>query len=146
MARPVRAPAVRATGGPGCPAVRQRTNPLGLGRRAGGGDDGHERHFLPALRRAARLGDGWISAGSSLEELKSMIGQIEEFRVEYGRTDGAFEYHAMTEAAYSKEGLDDLAAAGVTEVFPEARSPTRVTAHSCSSCSCRKRPGASATG
>ena len=47
-----------------------------------------------------------------------MIGQIEEFRVEYGRTEGAFEYHAMTEAAYSKEGLDDLAVGQVLQGTP----------------------------
>ena len=41
----------------------------------------------PALRRAARLGDGWISAGSSFEELEDMArdegwaveGTIESF-------------------------------------------------------------------
>ncbi|MBT7720928.1 MAG: LLM class flavin-dependent oxidoreductase, partial [Halieaceae bacterium] len=80
-------------------------------------------HAKPALRRAARLGDGWISAGSSLQELQSMISQIEGFRKDYGREGGAFEYHAMTEAAYSVEGLGDLAAAGVTEVIIAFRNP-----------------------
>ncbi|MCR9104451.1 MAG: TIGR03619 family F420-dependent LLM class oxidoreductase [Gammaproteobacteria bacterium] len=80
-------------------------------------------HAKPALRRAARLGDGWISAGSSINELRDMIGQIEDFRAEYERTDGAFEYHAMTEAAYSAQGLEDLAAAGVTEVIIAFRNP-----------------------
>lgn len=80
-------------------------------------------HAKPALRRAARLGDGWISAGSSLNELRTMIGQIEDFRKEYGRDQGAFEYHAMTEAAYSAEGLTDLAGAGVTEVIIAFRNP-----------------------
>ena len=80
-------------------------------------------HAEPALRRAARLGDGWISAGSSLNELRDMIGQIEDFRKDYGRDQGAFEYHAMTEAAYSAEGLTDLANAGVTEVIIAFRNP-----------------------
>jgi probable F420-dependent oxidoreductase len=80
-------------------------------------------HAKPALRRAARLGDGWISAGSSLEELQDMIGQIEALRQEYGRTERPFEYHAMTAAAYSAEGLDDLHAAGVTEVIIAFRNP-----------------------
>lgn len=80
-------------------------------------------HAKPALRRAARLGDGWISAGSSLQELKDMIGQIEVLRKDYGRDKQAFEYHAMTEAAYSVEGLADLAAAGVTEVIIAFRNP-----------------------
>ena len=80
-------------------------------------------HAKPALRRAARLGDGWISAGSSLEELQGMIGQIEEFRKEFGRDQGSFEYHAITEAAYSARGLDDLAGIGVTEVIIAFRNP-----------------------
>ena len=80
-------------------------------------------HARPALRRAARLGDGWVSAGSSLEELRGMIGEIEGFRREFGRTEGPFEYHAMTEAAYSPEGLADLEAAGVTEVIIAFRNP-----------------------
>jgi probable F420-dependent oxidoreductase len=84
-------------------------------------------HAKPALRRAARLGDGWVSAGSSLEELQSMIGQIEEFRKDYGRDQGEFQYHAMTEAAYSPEGLADLSAAGVTEVIIAFRNPYDAT-------------------
>jgi len=80
-------------------------------------------HARPALRRAARLGDGWVSAGSSLSELQAMIGEIEGFRREFGRTEGPFEYHAMTEAAYSPEGLADLEAAGVTEVIIAFRNP-----------------------
>ena len=80
-------------------------------------------HAKPALRRAARLGDGWVSAGSSLEELQTMIGQVEEFRKEYNRDQGEFQYHAMTEAAYSAQGLQDLVAAGVTEVIIAFRNP-----------------------
>ena len=52
-----------------------------------------------------------------------MIDQIEAYRKDYGRDQGAFEYHAMTEAAYSAEGLQDLIAAGVTEVIIAFRNP-----------------------
>ena len=52
-----------------------------------------------------------------------MIGQIEAFKKDYGREQVPFEYHAMTEAAYSVEGLDDLASAGVTEVIIAFRNP-----------------------
>ena len=41
-------------------------------------------HADLALKRAARVGDGWVSAGSSLEELTTMIGRINELRKEYG--------------------------------------------------------------
>ncbi len=80
-------------------------------------------HAKPALRRAARLGDGWISAGSSMDELKDMIGQIEDFRKEYGRDQIPFEYHAMTEAAYTAQGVHQLAEIGVTEVIIAFRNP-----------------------
>lgn len=80
-------------------------------------------HARPALRRAARLGDGWVSAGSSLEELQAKINEIEQFRREFGRDAENFEYHAMTEAAYSVQGLADLEAAGVTEVIIAFRNP-----------------------
>jgi probable F420-dependent oxidoreductase len=80
-------------------------------------------HAKPALRRAAKLGDGWVSAGSSLQELKDMIGQIEDFRKQFERDQLPFEYHAMTEAAYSRDGLNDLRAAGVSEVIIAFRNP-----------------------
>ena len=80
-------------------------------------------HAKPALRRAGRIGDGWISAGSSLQELTQMIDQIEEFRTQYGRENIPYEYHAMTEAAYTVEGLADLEKAGVTEVIIAFRNP-----------------------
>ena len=80
-------------------------------------------HAKPALRRAGRIGDGWISAGSSLQELTKMIDQIEEFRKEYGRENIPYEYHAMTEAAYTVDGLESLEKAGVTEVIIAFRNP-----------------------
>lgn len=73
-------------------------------------------HAKPALRRAAKYGDGWISAGSSLEELKEYIEQVESFRKDFGRDKGDFEYHAMTESAYSVDGVKQLMDIGVTEV------------------------------
>ena len=39
----------------------------------------------PALRRAARLGDGWIAVGKSAEETKQQIAKLHKFRKEYGR-------------------------------------------------------------
>ena len=52
-----------------------------------------------------------------------MISQIEALRAEYGRSEIPFEYHAMTEAAYSVDGLGNLDAAGVTEVIIAFRNP-----------------------
>ena len=58
-----------------------------------------------------------------MQELTDMIQQIEVFRTEFGRDQHPFEYHAMTEAAYSIQGLQDLVAAGVTEVIIAFRNP-----------------------
>lgn len=80
-------------------------------------------HANPALRRAGRLGNGWISAGSSKAELKDMIGKIEDYREQYERTSEPFEYQAMTADAYSLEGLRELESIGVTEVIIAFRNP-----------------------
>ncbi len=74
-------------------------------------------HSKPALRRAARLGDGWIGAGGDIESIKAMIEQMEEYRREYGRDHLPFEYQAMTAEAYSPDGIKRLEALGVTEVL-----------------------------
>ena len=41
-----------------------------------------------ALRRAARVGSGWIALGGhSLEEMQAFAGKLRAFRLEYGRSD-----------------------------------------------------------
>jgi probable F420-dependent oxidoreductase len=50
-------------------------------------------HAKPALRRAARIGDGWVSVKASREELKSMIDEINRMRDEFGTRDQDFEFH-----------------------------------------------------
>ncbi len=66
------------------------------------------------LRRAARLGDGWIAAGSTTEQLSAMLDRISALRVEYGRDQLPFEIHATTEDSFSPEGLRRLEEMGVT--------------------------------
>ena len=80
-------------------------------------------HAKPALRRAGQLGDGWIAAGASTAELKTMIDQINEFRKHSERDHLPFENHAMTAEAFSLEGLQGLAEIGVTEVIIAFRNP-----------------------
>ncbi|MFT5482155.1 MAG: alkanesulfonate monooxygenase SsuD [Halieaceae bacterium] len=80
-------------------------------------------HAKPALRRAARLGDGWVSAGSSYEELKAMIEEVDGLRCKYQRDHLPFENHAMTAEAYTVEGLRKLESIGVTEVVIAFRNP-----------------------
>lgn len=41
-------------------------------------------HAPPALRRAARLGDGWVAANLTREEMRGLIGMLDGYRAEYG--------------------------------------------------------------
>ena len=72
-------------------------------------------HAKPALKRAARIGDGWVHAGGDYETLKAYIDDINQYRAEYGRQNLPFEVHAITADAYSVDGVKRLTDAGVTE-------------------------------
>jgi probable F420-dependent oxidoreductase len=73
-------------------------------------------HARPALRRAARLGDGWVSANSDYESLKGMIATLNELRREYGTADRAdFEIHAYDMAARGPGDFSRLEELGVTD-------------------------------
>ena len=72
-------------------------------------------HAKPALRRAARLGDGWISANSDYDTLSDLIGQLNEFREEYG-TDANFEIHALDSRLRDTEDCQRLTELGVTDI------------------------------
>lgn len=72
-------------------------------------------HAELALKRAARIGDGWIHAGGDIASLKPMIDRINELRDEYGTADKPFEIHAITADAYTVEGVQQLEELGVTE-------------------------------
>jgi probable F420-dependent oxidoreductase len=66
------------------------------------------------LRRAARLGDGWISAGSTTAQLAAMLTRVSALRVDYGRDQLPFEIHATTEDSFSSAGVRRLEEMGVT--------------------------------
>lgn len=72
-------------------------------------------HAEPALKRAARSGDGWIHAGGDIASLKPLIERINELRKEYGTDHKPFEIHAITADAYSADGVKQLEELGVTE-------------------------------
>jgi len=80
-------------------------------------------HSKLALKRAARLGDGWISAGLNLEQTESLINQINTFRGEYGTLDHPnYQFQVMGEAAYSPDGIKQLEDLGATEVIVAFRN------------------------
>lgn len=79
-------------------------------------------HAEPALKRAARLGDGWVAAGGDLQGLDRMIKRINELRVEYGREKEPFVIQAMSADAYSADGIKRLRDIGVDEVMVAFRN------------------------
>jgi probable F420-dependent oxidoreductase len=72
-------------------------------------------HSEPALRRAARIGDGWMHAGS--DDLGHMIKRLEKLRREYGREHEPFEIHAISLDAFTVDGIHQLEDLGVTDVI-----------------------------
>jgi probable F420-dependent oxidoreductase len=74
-------------------------------------------HTEVALRRAARVGDGWASAMMKFEDLKQTIGRLHELRDEYGRGSEPFEIQAVCIDRFGLDGFRQLAEIGVTDVI-----------------------------
>jgi len=75
-------------------------------------------HSELALKRAAKLGDGWISAGVTIEEAKTMISKINQYRDEFDMLSHPnYQFQIMSEAGYSADGVKQLEELGVTEVI-----------------------------
>jgi probable F420-dependent oxidoreductase len=83
-------------------------------------------HGEPALRRAARAGDGWLHGGGDLDELPGMIDRLHELRKEYGTDHKPFEIHVISLDAYSPDGIARLESIGVTDVIVGFRLPYHV--------------------
>ena len=80
-------------------------------------------HSNLALKRAARVGDGWISAGLSIEETETLINKINKFRDEFGTLNHPnYQFQVMGEAAYSPDGIKQLEDLGATEVIVAFRN------------------------
>jgi probable F420-dependent oxidoreductase len=75
-------------------------------------------HSDAALRRAARIGDGWMHAGfGSGDDLGELIGRLHQLRDEHGRTDTPFTIHAISLDAYSPDGIKRMEEAGITDAI-----------------------------
>jgi probable F420-dependent oxidoreductase len=74
-------------------------------------------HAEPALRRAARVGDGWMHAGGDDEELGRMIDRLQSLRREYGREHLSFEIHVISMDGFTIDGVRRLEDRGVTDVI-----------------------------
>jgi probable F420-dependent oxidoreductase len=74
-------------------------------------------HSGPALRRAARLGDGWMHAGGDPKELDGLLARLRALRAEYGREHEPFEIHVISMDAFTLDGIRRLEDKGVTDVI-----------------------------
>ena len=73
-------------------------------------------HAEPALKRAARVGDGWMCAGADMEQLGGYIQRIGQLREEYGTADRPFRIYTTGQDAFTREGIEKLESMGVTDV------------------------------
>ncbi|PLW85989.1 LLM class F420-dependent oxidoreductase [Halioglobus japonicus] len=73
-------------------------------------------HAEVALKRAARVGDGWMCAGADTEQVESYIRRINQLREEYGTADKPFRFYTTGQDAFTDEGIARLESIGVTDV------------------------------
>ena len=69
-----------------------------------------------ALRRAARIGDGWVSDMHTIEEFREIIGRLRQYREEYGRADEPLQVIAACTDAADVDGYRRLEDVGVTHL------------------------------
>lgn len=74
-------------------------------------------HTDAALRRAARIGDGWMCAGAKLEALRDYTGKLAALRQEYGTAERPFRIYTTGADAFTREGIQCLEEIGVTDVI-----------------------------
>jgi len=72
-------------------------------------------HTDVALKRAARVGDGWTSAMMTADQLADTIGRLNTYRKDYGRDDKPFEFQAVCIDKFGVDGHRELADIGVTD-------------------------------
>ncbi|MGH3716509.1 MAG: TIGR03619 family F420-dependent LLM class oxidoreductase [Micromonosporaceae bacterium] len=73
-------------------------------------------HTAPALRRAARVGDGWASAMMRYDELRDTIAELHRLRAEYGRDQEPYEIQGVCVDRFGLDGYRELAEIGVTDI------------------------------
>jgi probable F420-dependent oxidoreductase len=83
-------------------------------------------HSDAALRRAARLGDGWMHGGGDPADLPRLLARLTDFRHQSDRVAGPFEVHVISADAYTVDGVRRLEEQGVTDVIIGFRWPYTV--------------------
>ncbi len=72
-------------------------------------------HSEPALIRAAKYLDGWMSAGLDFETNKKVVERLDELREEFGRKDEDFYQVTMGPDCYDPDGVKRLSELGIDE-------------------------------
>jgi probable F420-dependent oxidoreductase len=80
-------------------------------------------HADAALRRAARLGDGWMHGGGDPADLPRLLARLAGLRREFGTAARPFEVHVISADAYTVDGVRRLEEQGVTDVIVGFRWP-----------------------
>jgi probable F420-dependent oxidoreductase len=80
-------------------------------------------HGDAALRRAARVGDGWLLGGGDPADLPGLLARLAELRRAEGTANRPFEVHVISMEAYSVDGVRRLEDQGVTDVIVGFRWP-----------------------
>ncbi len=73
-------------------------------------------HSDAALKRAALIGDGWMHAGGDADALEPLLAKLQRFREECGTVEKPFATYVISMDAYTPDGIERLAEAGVTDV------------------------------
>ena len=68
----------------------------------------------PALRRAARCGNGWLGAGNTPDEAERILGELARLRIEAGREDEPFEAVVPLTTRLETDTLRHLSELGAT--------------------------------
>src|SRR6185312_6874849 len=80
-------------------------------------------YFDAALRRAARLGDGWLHGGGDPADLPGLLARLARFRADEGTEGRPFEVHVISADAYTLDGVRRLEDQGVTDLIVGFRWP-----------------------
>lgn len=70
----------------------------------------------PAMRRAARCGDGWLSVIHAMDEIEGLITELNGYRREYGRENEPFDIILHCPDAESVDDIRRLEDMGVTDL------------------------------
>lgn len=78
-------------------------------------------HSETALRRAARIGDGWMGVYYGMDELVAIVARLQGYRREYGTAERPFEIQAsIVDRLPGPEVCAELEEAGVTTIVTSA--------------------------